>query len=139
MYLPIGMKSYWRGSRAGLGTDWHRLPYSSAQSSPLPRTHPVNCWLAACLPACHAPRIAEGFAHVPWGQLHAGNWGLRQRRGVGVQWGRLNPALVGSCIVLRRVLLTAGRVEGLYCSVEGVRIFMEQFLGLLLDCWVFGP
>lgn len=33
---------------------------------------PLSCWLLAC----HAPRIAEGFAHVTQEQLHAGNWGL---------------------------------------------------------------
>lgn len=51
------------------------------------------CWLLAC----HAPRIAEGFAHVPQEQLHAGNWGLvASRKGTqGSMWRGLNPVSFG--------------------------------------------
>lgn len=52
------------------------------------------CWL----PACHAPRIAKGFAHVPQEQLHAGNWGLvakQEGHWVGGDVGRAEPSQLG--------------------------------------------
>lgn len=42
---------------------------------------PVFCWLLAC----HAPRIAQGFAQVSWEQL---------RRKLGAGAGRTEPGLL---------------------------------------------
>lgn len=94
--------------------DWsgHRLASSSLVISPeqsLPRPHPMSCWLLAC----HAPRIAKGFAHISQEQLHAGNWGLvASRRGAwGSMWGRPNPTSSGriSSLCWRTVLLFTER------------------------------
>lgn len=61
--------------RGEQGQSGHRLTSSSLVISPeqsLPRPHSMSCWLLAR----HAPKIAEGFAHVSQEQLHAGNGGL---------------------------------------------------------------
>lgn len=58
----------------------------------------MSCWL----PACHAPRIAEGFAHVPQKQLRAGNWGRRQTKGAGGTVGKAKSSFIRVSIVLRQ-------------------------------------
>jgi hypothetical protein len=94
LYLPRGVPGIAVGGVTGLV--WAQTgifqPSHQPRAEPLPRPHPMSCWL----PACHAPRIAEGFAHVPPEQLHAGNWGL-MASGRDTQegwWGKLKEALV---------------------------------------------
>lgn len=53
-------------------------------------------------------------------------------------WGRLNPALVKPCIVVKTVLFTAGMVEGLYCSVDWRGSSWAVLRAILLDYWVMG-